>query len=162
MPGVLSQTSLSLLLAPEFPGSIAGSEQLGPEPLKPRAEVLHAINMLSPHVARMGPAFEAIAFQKHVKSMQYEFLRGGEGASYYRWQIQALRAAAKACAPSAIGQRSIPLTAESRRELLGEATLTGSKIKPFAHSTAMPGRLLASHPPIESETLLLLQTYLMN
>ena len=84
----------------------------------------------------MGPAFEALALHRHANDTIYAFLEGGEGADYYRWHIQAIRAAAKACSNSAIGQRPTPLTSEDRRELLGETAIPSSRPPVSSQGTA--------------------------
>lgn len=63
------------------------AEGVGKEPPVPEADVLRAIKSLAPFVARMGPAFEALALQKHSGHPAFRFLYGGEGAEYYRWQV---------------------------------------------------------------------------
>ena len=74
----------------------------------------------------MGPAFEALALQKNAGNPVFSFLYGGEGADYYRWQVRALKAAARDATGLVIGQRSTPLTAGDRGVLLGEAALPRS------------------------------------
>lgn len=50
-------------------------------------ELLKAINTLASYVARNGPAFEAVAVEKHAKDPRFGFLFGGDGADYYKWKV---------------------------------------------------------------------------
>ncbi len=51
-----------------------------------------AIDSLAFFVARDGVVFEDMARQRQLRGGQYAFLSGGEGADYYAWKLQALRA----------------------------------------------------------------------
>lgn len=53
----------------------------------PSPDILRAIRSLAPFVARMGPAFEALALQKNSGHPDFRFLYGGEGREYYCWQV---------------------------------------------------------------------------
>ena len=77
-------------------------------------------------MARIGPAFEALALQKNGSDPEFGFLSGGEGAAYYRWHLRKQRAALVESTGLAIGQRSTPLTADSRGVMLGEIALPAS------------------------------------
>ena len=96
----------------------------------PRPEVLTAIKSVAPFVASVGPSFEALALQKNPNQPAFQFLVGGEGSEYYRWQLRALRAARKDQSGLAIGQRTRPLSVGDRGLLLGEAA---------AAAAALPG-----------------------
>jgi hypothetical protein len=63
-------------------------EGVGKEPPLPSPDILRAIRSLAPFVARMGPAFEALALQKNSGHPDFRFLYGGEGREYYRWQVR--------------------------------------------------------------------------
>ncbi len=65
----------------------ADAEGVGKEPPVPSPDVLRAIRSLAPFVARMGPAFEALALQKNSGHPDFRFLYGGEGREYYRWKV---------------------------------------------------------------------------
>ncbi len=93
---------------------------MGVEPPVPRPEILTAIKSVAPFVASIGPTFETLALQKNANQPTFQFLVGGEGSEYYRWQLRALRAAKKDDSGLAIGQRTRPLSVGDRGLLLGE------------------------------------------
>jgi len=76
----------SLLSFTDLYGTCA--EGVGKEPPVPSPDILRAIRSLAPFVARMGPAFEALALQKNSAHPDFRFLYGGEGREYYRWQVR--------------------------------------------------------------------------
>ena len=67
-----------------FLNGCAGVEPVGAEPPQPLPKILRAIRMVAPFVARMGPAFEALAISKNASLPEFSFLTGGEGR-WGRW-----------------------------------------------------------------------------
>lgn len=65
------------------------SPAVGPPSTEPPSDpdLLKTINTLAAYVARNGPAFEAVAVEKHANDPRFGFLFGGDGASYYRWKV---------------------------------------------------------------------------
>lgn len=104
----------------------------------PGKDILRCIKTLAPFVARMGPAFEALALQKNGHSPEFAFLSGGEGAAYFRWQVRALKAAYESKGLG-IGQRTAPLTADDRGALLGQQSLPASTVPAPPGAPAPPG-----------------------
>ena len=49
------------------------------------------IEAMAPFVARNGAAFEALAVRRNARDSRFGFLKGGPGAEYYRWRVQAGR-----------------------------------------------------------------------
>ena len=47
------------------------------------------IEAMAPFVARNGAAFEALAVRRNARDSRFGFLKGGLGAEYYRWRVQA-------------------------------------------------------------------------
>ena len=47
------------------------------------------IEAMAPFVARNGAAFEALAVRRNARDSRFGFLKGGPGAEYYRWRVQA-------------------------------------------------------------------------
>ncbi|CAG9463502.1 unnamed protein product [Pedinophyceae sp. YPF-701] len=73
------------------------------------AALRKAIETLATFVARNGPALEDIARVRNADDERFRFLRGGDGAEYYRWVVARAREAVQvAGAMSRIGQRAAP------------------------------------------------------
>lgn len=53
------------------------------------ASLRNIIDKLAEFVARNGPEFEAITKQKQQNNPKFEFLYGGEFASYYQYRVAA-------------------------------------------------------------------------
>lgn len=53
------------------------------------ADLKRTIDAMAPFVARNGAAFEAIAVRQNARDNRFSFLKGGPGAEYYRWRVQA-------------------------------------------------------------------------
>lgn len=53
------------------------------------ADLKKTIDAMAPFVARNGAAFEAIAIRQNARDNRFSFLKGGPGAEYYRWRVQA-------------------------------------------------------------------------
>jgi hypothetical protein len=74
-------------------GWCADTATLGPpvtEVQPPEDEGLRrTIDAMAPFVARNGAAFEAIAVRQNARDNRFSFLKGGPGAEYYRWRVQA-------------------------------------------------------------------------
>ena len=100
--------------------SLPCTHAVGAEPPVPKPDILTAIKSVAPFVASIGPSFEALTLQKNPNQSIFQFLMGGEGSEYYRWQLRALKAAKKDQSGLAIGQRTRPLTVGDRGLLLGE------------------------------------------
>jgi len=56
------------------------------------ASLRNIIDKLAEFVARNGPEFEAITKQKQQNNPKFEFLYGGEFASYYQFRVAAEQA----------------------------------------------------------------------
>lgn len=56
------------------------------------ASLRNIIDKLAEFVARNGPEFEAITKQKQQNNPKFEFLYGGEFASYYQYRVAAEQA----------------------------------------------------------------------
>ena len=52
-------------------------------------DLKRTIDAMAPFVARNGAAFEAIAVRQNARDNRFSFLKGGPGAEYYRWRVQA-------------------------------------------------------------------------
>ena len=86
-------------------------------------ELVRRCDTLAAFVARNGPGFEALARQRQAKDPRFSFLFNGPGSEYYAWKRATLcNEAAPAPRPE---QRSRPLTAVERGQLLGEEPLAG-------------------------------------
>ena len=127
---------------------------VGAEPAVPRHEVLSSIRSIAPLVASIGPAFEALALRKNAALPAFQFLVGGEGSDYYRWQIRALKAAEKDSTGLAIGQRTRPLSVGERGLLLGEVAAVG------AHSAAQTAPKPATVTDIAGDSSVVSKQYL--
>ena len=57
---------------------------------------------MAPFVARNGAAFEAIAVRQNARDNRFSFLKGGPGAEYYRWRVQASLKTSCTCVSSHI------------------------------------------------------------
>ena len=115
---------------------VFAGQSAGHEPALPSPEIVRAIRTIAPFVARMGPAFEAVAIQKNSDDSNFAFLTGGTGAEYYRWTVRALKAAQSDTTGLVIGQRAHPLTANDRGLLLGESDMHNAIQMDAAVSTA--------------------------
>ena len=76
------------------------------------------IDAMAPFVARNGAAFEALAVRRNARDSRFGFLKGGPGAEYYRWRVQAGRPcqapAMGACtrhllSPHVLSQHTLPV-----------------------------------------------------
>ena len=107
------------------------------------------IEAMAPFVARNGAAFEALAVRRNARDSRFGFLKGGPGAEYYRWRVQAGRPrqalAVEACT-KLCSERTEPVAAHKRGAVLG----AGVPHKP-KHDARMPrwrgGKRRPRRPP---------------
>ena len=144
---------------------MTGAETVGKEPPAPTdPALLKAIHTLAPFVAKMGPAFEALAVRKNSADPAFRFLAGGEGSEYYRWRVRAEKAAKRDLTGLAIARRSTPLTADDRASLLGEQALasttaaqTIARSGPAIAQAQQPTRIGVTGKPCDHGTVMHLQ-----
>ena len=68
------------------PGASGPAEVPPPAEPPPAAEAIRkAADALAPYLARLPPTAQALAEQRMGGRAGYGFLRGGEGAAYFRW-----------------------------------------------------------------------------
>ncbi len=88
MPPVMMLHTLYHLLT--LPAEVTPPEPPAREVQPPEdVDLKRTIDAIAPFVARNGAAFEAIAVRQNARDNRFSFLKGGPGAEYYRWRVQA-------------------------------------------------------------------------
>ena len=123
---------------PPLPLSKAMAPKVPPPPAPSDSSLRQAIETLAPYIARNGPQFEALVAQRQGGQPAFAFLCGGEGAAYFRWRVQTLRASQMAVA--GIGRRAEPLVAPEEAEGAGEAGRVGTAATAAAAAALEPPR----------------------
>mmetsp|Transcript_8580 Transcript_8580/g.24654 ORF Transcript_8580/g.24654 Transcript_8580/m.24654 type:complete len:930 (-) Transcript_8580:62-2851(-) len=98
------------------------------------AGLKHAADTLAAFVAKNGKQFEEMARQRQNEDQKFAFLRGGDGADYYQWRLEAEK---EKLQPAQVTQKlpgPPPLTATARSHLLGEERLPSGA----EHAIKMP------------------------